>query len=140
MPQFARLIHRTKCTKCEPGLFSVNGASADAKGNAICTKCEPGLFQPEWNATNCNICAAGATGVWQCSFIACRVVFVQAVVWAGFFSQSNGSKQCTSCDDKGDYYQELTGQSSCSACPKNSRRYAGKGKGSEKTSCKCQQG
>ena len=56
---------------------------------------------------------------------------------AGLFQKEPGKYECISCDNLGDYYQEEEGQTVCSSCPSNTRRYAGQGSGANRTSCMC---
>ena len=103
-----------QCKKCAKGTFST---SSQSTGIAKCDDCKPGFFQVEQNATFCSACAPG------------------------FFSpRDKFDTPCTSCDDLGDFYQEQAGKSECTPCPANSKRYPKKGKGSERTSCRCQEG
>ena len=58
---------------------------------------------------------------------------------AGFFQNQPAQFACINCDNLGDYYQEKEGETVCSSCPLNTRRYAGQGSGANRTSCMCRE-
>ena len=62
------------------------------------------------------------------------------VCMIGYFQPNQGQFGCISCDILGDFYQELSAQSSCVACPPNTRRFIGVLSAATKTSCQCKEG
>ena len=58
----------------------------------------------------------------------------------GNFQPDNGQFGCISCDILGDFYQELSAQSSCVACPPNTKRFTGVFTAATKSSCRCTEG
>ena len=59
---------------------------------------------------------------------------------AGYFQPDKGQFGCISCDVLGDYYQELSAQSSCVACPPSTQRFVGVLSAVTKSSCQCKEG
>jgi hypothetical protein len=78
--------------------------------------CRAGSFQLNPQATNCSLCSAG------------------------YFQPKEGQLACINCDDVGDYFQEAIGATACQLCATHTRRYIGKGSGSNRTSCMCKEG
>ena len=62
------------------------------------------------------------------------------VSFVGYFQSSEAQFGCISCDSLGDFFQELLGQTSCQACPTNSRRYVGVLGALNRSSCQCKEG
>ena len=58
----------------------------------------------------------------------------------GNFQPDNGQFGCISCDILGDFYQELSAQSSCVACAANTQRFIGVLSAATKNSCQCKEG
>ncbi len=58
----------------------------------------------------------------------------------GYFQPDKGQSGCISCDILGDYYQELSAQSSCVACPPNTKRFTGVLTAATQSSCQCKEG
>ena len=59
----------------------------------------------------------------------------------GYFQPDKGQSGCVSCDIiLGDFYQELSAQSSCVACPPNTKRLIGVLTAATKSSCQCKEG
>jgi hypothetical protein len=56
------------------------------------------------------------------------------------FQSKEAQLACINCDDVGDYFQDSIGTTVCKACPLHTRRYIGKGSGSNRTSCMCKEG
>jgi hypothetical protein len=86
------------------------------EGTASCAPCPPGSKSAGGFATACT----------QCS--------------AGHFMAKSGGTDCFSCDDMGEYFQESPGQTSCTACPENTRRYGGLLSGANRSACQCVEG
>jgi hypothetical protein len=59
---------------------------------------------------------------------------------AGYFQPDKGQFGCISCDVIGDFYQELSAQSSCKACPPSTQRFIGVLTAATKSSCQCKEG
>ena len=51
-----------------------------------------------------------------------------------------GSRDCTSCDVRGNFFQELAGQSECEPCPAGTQRYLDLGPGIKNSTCQCKEG
>jgi hypothetical protein len=58
----------------------------------------------------------------------------------GYFQPDKGQFGCISCDILGDYYQELSAQSSCVACPPSTKRFIGALTAATQSSCQCKEG
>ena len=59
----------------------------------------------------------------------------------GYFQPDKGQFGCISCDIvRGDFYQELSAQSSCVACPPSTQRFVGVLTAATKRSCQCKEG
>jgi hypothetical protein len=58
----------------------------------------------------------------------------------GYFQPDKGQFGCISCDILGDFYQELSAQSSCVACPPSTKRFIGVLTAATKSSCQCKEG
>ena len=59
----------------------------------------------------------------------------------GYFQPDKGQFGCISCDIiLGDFYQELSAQSSCVACPPSTQRFIGLLTAATKSSCQCKEG
>ena len=58
----------------------------------------------------------------------------------GYFQPNQGQFGCISCDILGDFYQELSAQSSCVACPPSTKRFIGVLTAATKSSCQCKEG
>ncbi len=59
----------------------------------------------------------------------------------GYFQPDKGQFGCISCDIiRGDFYQELSAQSSCVACPPSTKRFIGVLTAATKSSCQCKEG
>jgi hypothetical protein len=63
-----------------------------------------------------------------------------SILFAGTFSREAGQFYCVNCDNVGDAYQELPGQTSCKACPANSVRYIGVLTSANQSACQCKEG
>jgi hypothetical protein len=59
---------------------------------------------------------------------------------AGFFTSSNGSDACGSCDEIEDQYQDSAGSSRCLHCPPNTRRDVREDAFKSVTGCVCKDG
>ena len=58
----------------------------------------------------------------------------------GFFSKTDGSIGCLTCDDLGDFFQVKSGASACTACAQNTQRYVGVLSGANGSACQCKPG
>ena len=58
----------------------------------------------------------------------------------GYFQPDKGQFGCISCDILGDFYQELSAQSSCVACRPNTQRFVGVLNAATQSSCQCKEG
>ena len=87
----------------------------------------PGLL------SQCQDCPAGTSsfGGQATTCIACA---------PGYFMAKSGGIECSSCDNLGDFFQELSGQTRCTACPANTRRYSGLLSGANRSACQCMKG
>ena len=87
------------------------------------------------SSTNCNV---GAFGV---AARACSASAALRVCTIGYFQPDEGQFGCISCDIiLGDFYQELSAQSSCVACPPSTKRFIGVLTAATKSSCQCKEG
>jgi hypothetical protein len=114
-----------------------------------CEICPAGTFSEEGTANECTPCKRGApTLLGPHTFAGCALrCLADWNHWvlrcgrgpAGFFQNQPAQSACINCDYLGDYYQEEEGQTVCSSCPSNTRRYAGQGSGANRTSCMCKE-
>ena len=58
----------------------------------------------------------------------------------GHFQSEAGQFGCISCDNLGDFYQELPGQTSCILCATHTQRYIGVLSATNRSSCQCKEG
>jgi hypothetical protein len=58
----------------------------------------------------------------------------------GYFQPDKGQSGCVSCEIIGDFYQELSAQSSCVAFPPHTQRFIGVLSAATKSSCQCKEG
>jgi hypothetical protein len=87
------------------------------------------------SSTNCKV---GAFGV---PARACSASAALRVCTIGYFQPDEGQFGCISCDIiLGDFYQELSAQSSCVACPPSTKRFVGVLTAATKSSCQCKEG
>jgi hypothetical protein len=61
-------------------------------------------------------------------------------LFVGFFQPEQGQFGCISCDNLGDYYQDLPGLTFCQTCAKNTQRYVGVLSAANRSSCQCKGG
>ena len=71
---------------------------------------------------------------------ACSANAALRVCTIGYFQPDKGQFGCISCDILGDFYQELSAQSSCVACPPSTKRFIGVLTAATKSSCQCKEG
>jgi len=72
---------------------------------------------------------------------ACSASAALRVCPIGYFQPDEGQFGCISCDIvRGDFYQELSAQSSCVACPPSTKRFTGVFTAATKSSCRCKEG
>ena len=65
----------------------------------------------------------------------------QRTMWcSGMFQPMTGQFGCISCDNLGDFYQELEGQTNCTACPPSTQRYLGVLNAANRSACQCKAG
>jgi len=62
------------------------------------------------------------------------------MVGAGMFQSESAQFDCISCDKLGSFYQELPGQTVCSACAPNTQRFLGVLSGATARACQCKEG
>jgi hypothetical protein len=62
------------------------------------------------------------------------------VACAGYFQPDERQFGCIGCDSIGNFYQELSAQTLCIACPQNSQRYPGVSSSGNKSACLCKAG
>ena len=71
----------------------------------------------------------------------CLLSAALRVCMIGYFQPDEGQFGCVSCDIiLGDFYQEVSAQSSCTACPPNTKRFTGVLTAATKSSCQCKEG
>jgi hypothetical protein len=108
----------TNCSQavieCKVGQRAVRPDNADP----YCVNCDAGFYSEGRQSSSCRACEPG------------------------FFSSAPGQPICGNCDDLGDVFQQESGQTSCRACPANTRRYTGlldgqRLTGANKTACQC---
>jgi hypothetical protein len=112
-----------------------------------CELCPKGSGSLGGSLTKCTQCAAGARFSCMMAQIhrhSCSVsselsIYVR-VGSSGYFQSDEGQFGCISCDNLGDFYQELEGQTSCRACPANMVRYPGGASAANRSSCQCKEG
>ncbi len=70
----------------------------------------------------------------------CLLSAALPVCTIGYFQPDKGQSDCVGCDIIGDFYQELSAQSSCVACAPNTQRFVGVLTAATKSSCQCKEG
>jgi hypothetical protein len=67
-------------------------------------------------------------------------ITLASLALTGYFARKVGQFSCISCDDLGDFYQELPGALSCNPCPQSTQRYVAVLSGTNRSACQCKNG
>jgi branched-chain amino acid transport system substrate-binding protein len=118
---------------CAPGKFRMAVGTEWA-----CETCAPGTFSSGGQLEACSACAPGALALRKNDNLMGLGFMARAN--AGYFASLPGQPACISCDNLGDYYQELEAQSACLLCPVHTVRYLGVLNAANKSACMCKEG
>ena len=138
---------------CQVGYYRLQGADLALS----CRECPAGFFSSGGAQRSCSACAAGSAVFVRNTPMADSVVAIAHVQCfcgihrgrigpaavecaAGEFQPTSGQSGCMSCDNLGDFYQELPAQTSCTACASNTQRFIGLLSATNSSACQCKAG